>query len=346
MFFALGCLVSVDRHLSSVGISMSSTGEATANVTRRLSSVSLRRMSTGFTHFIRRRSSFFTNKSSSKRPFQRNEHILPVQEVREKLVATFNRDSDLLGRTDSLDLDKIKSNSWFIERFILEHSEDIFGDENDIIEQSTNSIIECLLWRAQQNVNRLTSYDFPLEFYSSGIITHGISSGNDSIVFIRGKFFQKCLCKWSTLLKQFITHYYELIDSKLPGANSAVIVIDLAHCRLRTFDIQYIYFIIDLVDKYYPNSYRKVYLANASWYIKPGLALTLSFSSFKYQSVISFVTSAQLKHIFDEQSLPPFLGGKAHVHLVVPSRVANIDQIACKHQIDQECIEMLAKVFK
>ena len=325
---------------------MSSTGEAAANVNRRLSSVSLRRMSTGFTHFIRRRSSFFLSKGSSKRAFQRNGHILPVQEVRENIISTVNSDPALLGAIDSVDLDKIKSNNWFIERFILEHSEDIFGDENDIIEQSTKCIVQCLLWRAKENINRLTSLDFPLEFYSSGIITHGISSTNDSLVFVRGKFFQKCLSKWSPLLKQFIAHYYELMDTKLPGANSAVIVIDLTNCRLRHFDIQYIYFIIDLVDKYYPNSCRKVYLANASWYIKPGLALTLSFSSFKYQNIISFVTSVQLKQIFDEQCLPPFLGGTAHVHLVVPSRVASIQQIACKHQIDQESIDALGQVLK
>lgn len=325
---------------------MSAVGEESANKNRRASTVSLRRLSTGFTHFIRRRSSFFAAKVTNKRLFRRNEHILPVEEVREAIVCAVNGSSDLRGAVDSLDIEKVKSNNWFIERFILEHSEDIFGDENEIIEQSSQSIIECLRWRAKQRVNHLTCVDFPLEFYSSGIISHAVSVTNDSIVFIRGKLFKRNLHSWANLLKQFIIHYYELMDSKLPGANSAIIIIDLTDCRLRHLDIQYIYFIVDLVDKYYPNSCRKMYLANASWFIKPGLALTLSFSSFKYQNIISFATSHQLKHIFGGHCLPPFLGGTANVHLFIPSNAADITQIACKHGIDETSILALKETFK
>lgn len=319
------------------------------HLTRRSSTSSLRRLSTlsvnGVSRFIRRKSSFFatTITKAATRSFG-GTIGLPIEEVRKNVLSIITNDIEANCKYDQCDIEKIKNNDWFVQRFITEHYDDIYAEDEDVIEKSVKSIIECISWRFTSGVNHLTSLNFPSEFYSAGIITLGKDSMGDPVIYIRGKFFKSNIQQWSQLLKVFISCYYELMDKKLNG-NMAIIVIDMTGCGVRTFDLQHHLHLSDLIGKYYPNSCTKLYINEVSWLMKPGLSILLKFAPLKYQEIVQFTTTRKLTQILGSQNLPAFLGGTAKVELVVPSNVSPIEDIANKYGLPLESINSLREAL-
>lgn len=313
---------------------------------RRSSTSSLRRFSVnGLSRFVRRRSSFFTTTvtKAADRSFG-NTIGLPIEEVRKRVIAAINDDPESSSKFHPSDIEKVERNNSFVERFIAEFYDDIYAEDEEVIEQSVNSLIECLLWRCREGINNLTSMNFPAEFYSAGIITLGKDHMGYPIIFIRGKFFRSNIAQWSQLLMTFTSYYYERMDKKLNG-NTAIIVLDMSGCGIRNFDLQHHLHLADLIGKYYPNSCTKLYINEVPWIMRPGLSILLKFAPLKYQEMVKFTNSRKLTRILGPENMPSFLGGSAKVELVVPSHVSSMEAVASKYGIPLDSVNSLREAL-
>ena len=264
---------------------------------------------------------------------------LPFDEVRERALAFIENDPQADQLYDPRDVQRAQTNNWFIQRFVIDRSESTFVDQEDMIEDSTRAVIECMKWRKEEGLNDIKSSDFPRELYQSGSTTLGKGQQGNPIVFVRGKFHRK-IPEWAELLKLYSSYFYELADKTLEG-RSMGLVIDFNGTGIRNFDLDYNIHVLELFTKYFPMSCSFVYLNDVSWLMKPGMSLLLKVVPSKYQKIVKFTTQKSLLEILGSEHLPFFLGGTAKCELFVPSDAPSIDEVAERHGISKESTQKL-----
>ena len=268
---------------------------------------------------------------------------LPFDEVRDRVLSVIENDSEAEKQFDPRDVEKAKHNNWFIQRFVIDRSESVYVDQEDMIEDSTKAILECMKWRKEEGMNDLKSSDFPKKLYESGSTTLGKDQNGNPIVFLRGKFHRK-IPEWAELIKLFASYFYEVVDNNLEG-RSMGLVIDFNGTGIRNFDLDYNIHVLELFTKYYPMSCGFVYLNDVSWIMRPGMQLLLKVVPAKYQKLVKFTTQKSLADLLGEDRLPYFLGGTAKCELFVPADAPTIEDVAQRHSISQDSINKLKEVL-
>lgn len=96
--------------------------------------------------------------------------IVIVKKIRDKFAEHLTEeDNSNLSRYDQRDVDRIKTSDTFVWRFV----EDRKGDVETVVSSTVKSLITCLAWRKERNVNDLEASDFPREVIGSGRVRVG-----------------------------------------------------------------------------------------------------------------------------------------------------------------------------
>ena len=85
-----------------------------------------------------------------------------VIQVRELFLNHLNKWPD---HFDPVDVERIKSCDWIIERF-LEYQK-IVNHKTDV-NATAKKLIEAMKWRKEQGVNQLKESNFPMEYFQCG----------------------------------------------------------------------------------------------------------------------------------------------------------------------------------
>lgn len=80
-----------------------------------------------------------------------------VESIRKNFLALAQEDSN---RFHHADVEKIKSNDWWIERFVLTTKTE---------DAALKALVKCMEWRKTYGVNDFTEEHFPKELYQIGV---------------------------------------------------------------------------------------------------------------------------------------------------------------------------------
>lgn len=225
---------------------------------------------------------------------------LIVENVRNQFLLIASNEPD---HFDQRDMEMVKSNDWWTERFVKVNN----GNERD----SLNQMLNAFRWRKSFGVNDRALNDAPHEFIKgAAMFPHGFDHKSRPVVYLRAKMYQK-IQRLNTIFQQFATGIIEHVD-RLAGRKGFVIVFDSTGMGWRNFDIDFLQFIHQLFQHYYPCGVRSYIVYNLPKMLRPiwKLSKLLVGSSIR---VFHFCNSAEeLSQFIPNDNILYYMGGESY----------------------------------
>lgn len=237
---------------------------------------------------------------------------------------------------DQRDVDKLVTNEQFVTKFLA-------SDQTQ--EQIVSQVINFLTWRQSERINDLQAEDFPLCFYTSGIVTLGHERSRKLIGFVRANKYRK-FTELTRPLCTFVVFLLEQME-RLSGDNQAGLVVDLSGASLSSVDIQLITSVIPIMANYYPNLFSYVIIVDMPFLLKATAIVAMRAVPEKYRNLIQFQDRKQLHKTFEPDVLPHYLGGSAVTNLecVMPLEPISLKGFAEKYSISQATVNAAYEHF-
>ena len=245
-----------------------------------------------------------------------------------------------IGGIDGRDIERIKNDDWFIERFIQKRR--VLGEEITI-KSVVDPIMKTLKWRQEFGVNDIRTDLIPKEFYDDRNFLIGMI-GDDVITFTREKNRPR-ISEWNDIIINHIIHSFEYFTNKYH--RSIISVVDCSGIGIMDTDMSLSMRIALILSKNYPSLVKMVYYHNMPSIIVPLYQTFKNLTPKKYRMMISLTNDDNLCEILGgKQNLPPFLGGTLTVTgMPVPSDCRSIEEVGKARNISEASILKMRKFF-
>lgn len=247
--------------------------------------------------------------SSSKQQGVRVE--VSVEKIRSLVMVEIEGDR---GSFHEKDVVKVKSNNWFIERFIRDT--DLKAGTSEDMMEIVRCILECLKWRKEVGINDVEATHFPKEFYDTALFSLGSLDDDRMMLYLTGRRFRR-LDGFTDLMIEFFIHCYESQYENLKDGTQLMAMVDMSGVGLSSVDLPLFFKILTIVLKYYPSLVSKVFIADMSWMFKPIAKLVFAVLPNKIANMVSFVWNAELREK-NEDKIPDFMGGPVQTYRIEP----------------------------
>lgn len=198
---------------------------------------------------------------------------------------------------DDEDLERIKLDDWYIERYLL-HCKDNYDDAFSMLRES-------MRWRKSFGVNSLSETDFPREYYQSGsFFTHAPDKGRPT-VYIRGKLHRK-IAEWSELNKKFFV--FKINQLERQGRNY-IAIWDCKDAGLSNVDMDLLAFMLSTISQYFPYGLEYVLILDLPMILAACYNLARRWVPEHYQRLAILINRDQITDYIDRENLPRYLGG-------------------------------------
>ncbi|XP_054154490.1 motile sperm domain-containing protein 2-like [Oppia nitens] len=257
----------------------------------------------------------------------------------ETVVKTSDGDCDD-GCYHSADLDRIRSDDWTVERYLLTtKSED----------EAVKAIQRTMRWRKSFGLNDFRDQRFPSEMWSTGLVVRYCRDRADRpVVYVQNSRYRKCGPDWLQRFKEFIVWQYESADREA-GAAGWGLINDANGAGLANVDIELSRFMIDVLKHYYPGGPRYLLAVDLPWILKATAQLIVSFMNDSLRSIYRAIKSADLREYLSPEWIPIHLGGLYSgppLGSVIPDNVLQMTDQSMSGQFTDDQIRKFYAVYK
>ena len=256
-----------------------------------------------------------------------------INSIRGKFVKEYESNPSLYYQSD---YQKIKTELWPIERYVLVHK-----TEN----ASLQALIKAMKWRKEFGVLDRTDADFPQEVYQTlEAFLYGKDKEGRDLLMAIGKYHQKT--DLSLILKQYWIHMLEKIDSKNKNGGWALIVWT-AGTGLSNVELNYTLFIVDVLQNYFPHGMAYELVVDMHWVLNASWKIIRNFMKEEVREKVKLVDIKTVREHVDDDQIPEAFGGKSKEPMLkIPPGVKPLDQIKDKLGLNDKQVEKIRSAFK
>ena len=234
-----------------------------------------------------------------------------VEKIRSLVMVEINESPQLFHENDVV---KVKTNSWFIERFIRDTDPKATSSQDMMV--IVKSIIECMKWRKEVGINDVKGTHFPKEFYDTALFCLGSLNDGSMMLYLTGRRFRR-LDGFTDLMIEFFMFCYESQYENLKDGTQLMAMVDMSGVGLSSVDLPLFFKILTIVLKYYPSLVSRVFITDMSWMFKPIAKLVFAVLPNKIANMVSFVWNAELREKNGDK-IPDFMGGPVQTYRIEP----------------------------
>ena len=261
-----------------------------------------------------------------------------VENVRSLVMAQVKDNSEWYHENDIV---KVKTNQWFVDRFIKEGDSKIIQDPGVI----ASSITECLKWRKEIRINEMKATNFPKEFYDTALFAMGPLTDGNVMLYLTGRRFKR-IDGFTDLWIEFFLYCYESQYESFKDGTKLMVLLDVSGVGLSGVDLPLFFKLITIVLKYYPSLVTKFFILDMPWILKPIAKVVFAILPKKYVDMVGFVWKRDLKENMGLDKLPDFMGGQVETYRIPPPPNCNsLEDIAARKGISGGQIKKAKKIL-
>jgi len=219
-----------------------------------------------------------------------------IEKLRTNFLAATEETPDLYHKND---LQLVRTNDWWIERFVLStRSEDA----------ALKALIKAFQWRKSYGVNDFNDQYFPEEIYKIGLLGQFCKDKEGrQVVWNVGKVMHKS-AELGLLLRQFTVYQFEKADRQTSNHGWGI-VNDPTDSGLSNVDLDYCYFLSDVLQSYYPHGIKYMLVVDLPWILNATSKLILAFMGEELRNTVKFIKKKDLPNYLETDSIPLHLDG-------------------------------------
>ena len=221
--------------------------------------------------------------------------------------------STMLQRVESLPADQKEALNYFAAKFTMEATLLRFlrAREYDL-EQSYNMLVECLKWRTSfqgNGVQNLNTDSFMNELNTGKAFYHGKDKEGRPICYILVRLHDHKESEQEEV-QRLVVHLMEKGAQLLtPPLMRCSCVFDLSDLHMKNLDLKAAKFIMEMLEKYYPESLGVALIVNAPWIFHGFWSACSVWLPKNTSEKIKFVSSDEMKNFIDPDQLLVAYGG-------------------------------------
>lgn len=258
-----------------------------------------------------------------------------LAEVRELIQENAETKPELY---DARDLMWLEKDDDLVRRFLRIHCE-----ATNIVRQASLALDDFLLWRKELGVNDIKIGDLPREFFEWGVVSVHEQEDGDLWLHMQMNLWKKSP-EFTEVWTRFLIYYAERFLTK-NGYNTNkrfCNFCDLKDLAFREADLPGSFKMIEVAAKY-PDLYRKSYMIDMHWMMKPIMVACNKFMPERYRRLVTVTSRKELLNEFEYEDLPKSLGGKRVPKFEAPLGTSSLEQVAAKFGISDSAAENMLK---
>ncbi|XP_006029465.1 motile sperm domain-containing protein 2 isoform X1 [Alligator sinensis] len=221
-----------------------------------------------------------------------------VSEIRRRFVA-----EQLPGKSDkydSRDVERLQQDDLLVENYLIWR--------HDVVDDTLKMIDESFQWRKQYAVNDLTESVLPKWLFDTGALyLHGYDKEGYKLFWFR----VKCHTKDPKVLsekKKFVAFWLEHYNRRDHG-KPLTVVFDMAETGISQIDLDFVRFIINCFQDYYPNFLTKIVIFEMPWIMNAAFKIVKSWLGPEAVNMLKFTNKNDVQVYINAEYLPPHMGG-------------------------------------
>ncbi|OTF76607.1 motile sperm domain-containing protein 2-like protein [Euroglyphus maynei] len=259
-----------------------------------------------------------------------------IVNVRNKFLIHYRNDPKLFHEKD---INLIMENDWWTLRFIKWHR----GNEDKALKQ----MIDAFKWRKSFGINDRDTKDLPIEFAkSAALFPLGTDYKGRNVIYMRIKVYRK-IQVLVNFFQQFTAGVIDYVDQK-SDRNGFVFMLDASGMGFANLDLEFLQFLIQLVQSYYPYGLRYAICYNVPKILRPMWSIAKVFLG-SAEKTIRFCDGKDILEYIPAENLPRYLGGECDIDftdLEETRQCPSIKEVGPKHGFTEKEIEKYYKIFE
>lgn len=236
----------------------------------------------------------------------------------------------------------VENDDWWTIRFIKLHR----GNE----EKALKEMITTFKWRKSFGVVDRTIDDLPQEFAkTAALFPLGKDYKGRNVMYVRVKVYRK-IQQLNIFFQQFVTGVVDYVDVN-SGPKGFVIVFDVTGMGFINVDFDFLQFLIQLLQHYYPCGMRYAVLHNVPRILRPLWSMAKLFlgSNSSIEKTYRFVSGDEIQQYIPKEELPIYLGGECDfdfTNFEIARNCLPVEEIAPRHGISPDEVAKFKKLFE
>ena len=259
-----------------------------------------------------------------------------IVNVRNKFLNHYRNDPKLFHEKD---INMIMMNDWWTLRFIK------WNRDNE--DKALKQMIDAFKWRKIFGINDRDAKDLPIEFAkSAALFPLGTDYKGRNVIYIRVKVYRR-IQVLNNFFKQFVAGVIDYVDQK-SGPNGFVFMFDAVGMSWWNLDLEFLQFMIQLVQSYYPYGLRYTLCHNVPGKLRPMWSIAKVFLG-STERTIRFCDGQEILKYIPAENLPRYLGGECDLDftdLEVTRQCPSIKELGPKHGFTEKEMEKYYKIFE
>lgn len=259
-----------------------------------------------------------------------------IANVRNKFLNHYRNDPKLFHETD---INMIMENEWWTLRFIKWQR----GNEEKALKQ----MIEAFKWRKSFGINDRDAKDLPIEFAkTAALFPLGTDYKGRNVIYLRVKVYRK-IQVLNDFFRQFTAGVINYVDQK-SDRNGFVFMFDAFGVSWSNIDIEFLQFLIQLVQLYYPYGLRYAIIYNLPRILRPMWSITKVFLG-SAERTLRFCDGEEIFKYIPAKNLPRYLGGECDFDFTdfeETRQCPSIQELGPKFGFTEKEIEKYFKIFE
>ena len=256
-----------------------------------------------------------------------------INSIREKFVKEYQLNPSIYYESD---YEKIKAETWPIERYVLVHK-----TENASIE----ALIKTMKWRKEFGILDRTDADFPQEVYQLlGLFMYGKDKEGRDLLMTVGKYHHKT--DLSPVLKQYWVHVLEKIDSRNKNSGWATVAWTNG-TGLSNLEVSLSLFLVDIIQNHFPSGFAYQLIIDMHWILNATWKIIRNFMREEVSEKVRLVDSKVVREYVNDDQIPEAFGGTSKEPMLkIPPKVKPLDQIKDKFGFNDKQVEKIRSSLK
>lgn len=258
-----------------------------------------------------------------------------VEELRQRVLQENEQYPGLFSHGD---IEKAKTNDWFVARFLLRQKLDV--------DQAFDMMRRALRFRHESLATSIRRQDFPAEFYQvGGLFGYEPDRKGNRMLYIRVKIHKK-IPEISAVLQAYLYYNIQRLDEEADGKGISI-VIDCTGGGLPNADMDMLMFLVTTLVNYFPKGLSYLLVHNLPWILKPFWHIAKAWISEEHRQLIKFSNSRTIYEYVDKENLPDFMGGECKCdYKAVPENCTSLEEAAKLWGIEHDVIKRILLKFE
>lgn len=259
-----------------------------------------------------------------------------IEKIRNKFLTHYSNDPKSFHEKD---IAMVKQDDWWTLRFIK------WNRNHD--EKALKQMINAFKWRKSFGINDRNVDDLPMEFAkSAAMFPLGTDYKGRMVLYIRVKVYRK-IQVLNIYFQQFVAGIIDVVDQK-SGSNGYVMVFDVSGMSWINIDLEFLQFMIQLIQTYYPYGLRYTICHNVPRVLRPIWTMAKMFIG-PAEKTLRFTDGDEIKKYISPENLPRYLGGECDFDFTNFEETKNclsVKELAKKYGFTDDDVERYYKIFE